>query len=316
MQEIKDQKKSKFDYSLVSNEDADFLKQRINKIQNILQSDATKVGEQFYLAQQRLATYGHGTFGSWIESLKISKDSVYRYINRYSFIANCDNQSDIETFESLQKSLTYDVSKPSAPREAVQKVLDGDITTHKEYKELEKKLKQSEEANKTLDGLLSEKADTISALEQQVKNKPKPEVVEKEVEVEKVPDDYDYIKGAFENIKGTNEMYKEQNEELRRELKSYSNQPNVDNSELLAKKEKLEAEISTLENVSGLGEEINDFINRVSSYEYQIDMRKLASKRDVLKSIHEAIDGLKKWCSDFENELPTQNFIEGEINHE
>ena len=259
----------------------------------------------------------HGQYLKWLESINMDRTMASRFIK-----VSSEKWLNDEPVQHLGVSVLYELTKiPNEMRNEPQQLDSGETKkpvdmSRREIQELERKLKQSEEANKTLDGLLSEKADTISALEQQVKNKPKPEVVEKEVEVEKVPDDYDYIKGAFENIKGTNEMYKEQNEELRRELKSYSNQPNVDNSELLAKKEKLEAEISTLENVSGLGEEINDFINRVSSYEYQIDMRKLASKRDVLKSIHEAIDGLKKWCSDFENELPTQNFIEGEINHE
>ena len=278
MQEIKDQKKSKFDYSLVSNEDADFLKQRINKIQNILQSDATKVGEQFYLAQQRLATYGHGTFGSWIESLKISKDSVYRYINRYSFIANCDNQSDIETFESLQKSLTYDVSKPSAPREAVQKVLDGDITTHKEYKELEKKLKQSEEANKTLDGLLSEKADTISALEQQVKNKPKPEVVEKTITKEVKPDDYEQLKQQAQTVSS-----------LRNK-----------NSELQGEIDKLNGKLSEM---NSKGQEYEELKQKIKNLEYK--------KSGVMKSIDsgaEIISMNKKLKKMFDGEISSVRY--------
>ena len=258
----------------------------------------------------------HGQYGKWVESVGLDRHKADKFIKISDELSNGSTSTNLG-FEGLYQIATMPAEERNQPQQLDSgEIKKPDEMTVRELRETKKKLKQSEEANKTLDGILSENAETISALEQQVKNKPKPEVVEKEVEVEKVPDDYDYIKGAFENIKGTNEMYKEQNEELRRELKSYSNQPNVDNSELLAKKEKLEAEISTLENVSGLGEEINDFINRVSSYEYQIDMRKLASKRDVLKSIHEAIDGLKKWCSDFENELPTQNFIEGEINHE
>lgn len=80
-----------------------------------------------------------------------------------------------------------------------------DDATVKEIKELNHKLKQSEEANKTLDGLLSEKADTISALEQQVKNKPKPEVVEKTVTKEVKPDDYDELKQKSDNYQAMQE---------------------------------------------------------------------------------------------------------------
>ena len=319
MQEIKDQKKSKFDYSLVSNEDADFLKQRINKIQNILQSDATKVGEQFYLAQQRLATYGHGTFGSWIESLKISKDSVYRYINRYSFIANCDNQSDIETFESLQKSLTYDVSKPSAPREAVQKVLDGDITTHKEYKELEKKLKQSEEANKTLDGLLSEKADTISALEQQVKNKPKPEVVEKTVTKEVKPDNYEQLKQQASSAQAQLKKAQEDLEFYQKELRASERiRKNNEANDRFDKQQEYEQEhklrslkIQTATSVYTLVSDIQKFIREETIVEdiSQIEDFDEESK-DKLRS---ANDSLQRFVDQINQILNGRKIIEGKF---
>ena len=42
------------------------------------------------------------------------------------------------------------MSKPSANPGLNQKVFDGDITTHKKYKEMERKLKESEERNKRL----------------------------------------------------------------------------------------------------------------------------------------------------------------------
>lgn len=40
--------------------------------------------------------------------------------------------------EDLPVSLTYEIAKPSANPELKQKVLDGEIKTLKEYKELEK----------------------------------------------------------------------------------------------------------------------------------------------------------------------------------
>ncbi|WEV56167.1 hypothetical protein [Ligilactobacillus acidipiscis] len=80
-----------------------------------------------------------------------------------------------------------------------------DDATVKEIKELNRKLKQSEEANKTLDGMLSEKADTISALEQQVKKKPKPEIVEKTVTKEVKPDDYEELKQRSDSYKAMQE---------------------------------------------------------------------------------------------------------------
>lgn len=308
MNQVQNNLEKPFDYSLVNDEVASYLQDRVKTMHKIVSDNATKIGEQLYLSQKKLADFNNeGLFGKWIESTGFSRSSAYNYINRYNAVQSLDSEDEIKQFESLPKNLTYDISKPSAPKEAVDAVMSGDITTHKEYKELERKLRLAQEEN----------ADKDAQIER-LNNRPEPKakVIEKEVEIEKIPDDYHYFKGNFESIKAVNERLQNENKQIREELKSHSNEPNIDNSELLAKKEKLEAEISTLKNVAGLGEEINDFINRVSSYEYQIDMKQLVSKRDVLRSIYEAIGGLKKWCSDFEKELPTQNFIEGEMNHE
>ena len=47
--------------------------------------------------------------------------------------------------EDLSPSLLYAAAKPSAPEQLVQGVKDGDITTHKQYKALEKQLAEERE---------------------------------------------------------------------------------------------------------------------------------------------------------------------------
>lgn len=51
------------------------------------------------------------------------------------------------------------------------------------------------------------------------KVKDEPQVIEKEVYIEKIPDDYDLFKGKAENLEGVVETYKQQNKDLRKELK-------------------------------------------------------------------------------------------------
>lgn len=251
----------------------------------------------------------HGEFLPFLERINISKS----YAEMFMKVAKDHEIGNSQPDGNLGITVLYELTKiPNEMRNEPQQLDSGETKkpvdmTRREIQELNRKLRMAQEEN----------ADKDLQIER-LNNRPEPKakVIEKEVEIEKIPDDYHYFKGNFESIKAVNERLQNENKQIREELKSHSNEPNIDNSELLAKKEKLEAEISTLKNVAGLGEEINDFINRVSSYEYQIDMKQLVSKRDVLKSIYEAIGGLKKWCSDFEKELPTQNFIEGEMNHE
>lgn len=49
-----------------------------------------------------------------------------------------------QLFDSLSKSLQYEVAKPSAPPELVEQVMNGDITTHKEYIRLKKELEEAQ----------------------------------------------------------------------------------------------------------------------------------------------------------------------------
>lgn len=115
---MQDLESQKFDYSLIDNELANYLKEKENAIKTIVSENATKIGEQLYLSQQKMANFNNdGLFGRWIDKMGFSRSNAYNYINRYTAVQNLDSESEIEMFESLPKSLTYDISKPSAPKE-------------------------------------------------------------------------------------------------------------------------------------------------------------------------------------------------------
>ncbi|MGT2896178.1 hypothetical protein JavanS176_0011 [Streptococcus satellite phage Javan176] len=139
-----------FDYSLVSQETSSKLRALSNQLDGIYQNYSVAVGEVLYQAQQELASYDGGTFQKWVESNRISKTKAYNYINTYRLVQNLDNPQEKEIFLSQPKSLQYEMSKPSALPEVNQAVFDGDITTHKAYKELERKLKLQEQITSDL----------------------------------------------------------------------------------------------------------------------------------------------------------------------
>ncbi|MCH5384395.1 hypothetical protein DKZ23_08285, partial [Limosilactobacillus reuteri] len=123
-----------------------FLNQSTHQLMNVVSDSATQIGKILYDAQKKLASFhNNGAFAKWIEYIGFSRTSAYNYINRYVAVQNLDSSKQIQAFESLPKSLTYDISKPSADPELTKKVLNGDIKTHKEYKALEAKLKQREQ---------------------------------------------------------------------------------------------------------------------------------------------------------------------------
>lgn len=131
-----------FDYSSVDEETGAFLQEKANRITEIRIKSVVAIGKELKEAQDKLANNKTGTFQAWAESLGLSKSSTYNYINAYNYIVQ--NLDNIEDAEKIQPSLLFAASKSSAPKELSDKVATGDITTHKQYKELEKRLKDAE----------------------------------------------------------------------------------------------------------------------------------------------------------------------------
>lgn len=131
-----------FDYSSVDDETAEFLIEKQNNIMRIKTMSMLAVAKELKEAQDKLSNHNQGTFISWCESVGYSKSTAYDHLRAYEWVVrNSDNGID---FEGMQKSLLLSVSKQSARPELQQAVLAGDIKTHKEYQELEKKLKETE----------------------------------------------------------------------------------------------------------------------------------------------------------------------------
>lgn len=100
--------------------------------------------------------HSEDTFSAWCQSIGLKKDSAYRML-QVSKLMDGSSPREQKVLEELSPSLLYAAAKPSAPAELVQAVKDGDITTHKQFKELEAKLKAEREAR--------EKAEREAAME-------------------------------------------------------------------------------------------------------------------------------------------------------
>ena len=225
-----------------------FLNQSTHQLMNVVSDSATQIGKILYDAQKKLASFhNNGAFAKWIEYIGFSRTSAYNYINRYVAVQNLNSSKEIQAFESLPKSLTYDISKPSADPELTKKVLNGDIKTHKEYKALEAKLKQREQEladrDETIANQQAELEDNRAELEDNraelednrkvqlelykrnselSKQQPEPKVITKTVtkEVPVKPDDYDEIKAKIAELKEQSAKDKENIEYYKRELKA------------------------------------------------------------------------------------------------
>lgn len=143
---------SSFNYALLTAEMGDFLKRKEQQLKNEYMNFTANCGQIFAEAQEKLAGNNryNGFFEKWIEYMGFAKKTVYRMIDVYKFYSCQIDTSKQEIFNELPKMLQYDISAKSAPPELVEQVMNGDITTHKDYialkKQLEDAQKQAENA--------------------------------------------------------------------------------------------------------------------------------------------------------------------------
>ncbi len=182
-----------FDYSRLPNFEADKLRSCEQTIKQETVGYFTILGAKFKEAQELLSKYGSGEFECWYTMLGFKRQTVYSLIQRYDFICSPTVGGRSDVIEELPLTLSYAISKPSAPPELVQRVLEGDITTNAEYQKLKKELETTrqklDEANRENIHVAKQRSDMYekcAALEAQIEELEK-RPAEK---VEIVPDGY------------------------------------------------------------------------------------------------------------------------------
>ena len=207
-----------------------------------------------------------------------------------------DEYKQIEMFQELPTTLKTEISKPSAKPEAVEMVLSGDIKTTKEYRELEKQLKAKDEQIKL-------QAQMIDDLNEQ-----ETEVIEKEVIVEKVPDDYQQLKQStkiVDEITRENQALKAEQEALKQRIEDYEKalqeKAKIENDELeqaQLKRLKRDADIS----VHKLIINMNQFVKEQVVTVY--DSQAIAGANDETKQkLTDSISRVEKLLKQIKQEI-------------
>lgn len=199
-----------FDYSLLDVKTKEFLEESANIIYGIQSKSAYEIGKQLAKAQEKLAQNRYGCFEEWYRSLGFKTTKAYEYINHFKFISSQSEELNIEKFEELPRKLQAEMSKPSANPEVNQAVFNGDITTHKEYKELERRLKLKDQALEAVKG----------ELERVKQTKTTEKVIEKEV----IPDDYQATQELNKRLLAKNKELSDREQAANERMKSIESQ--------------------------------------------------------------------------------------------
>lgn len=306
-----------FDYSLVEAETAHKLKALSNQLDGIYQNYSVAVGEVLFKAQQELSSYGTGTFGQWVESNKISKSNAYNYINAYKFVQQLDEPKEKEIFSKQPQRLKNEMSKPSANPEVNQAVFDGDVKTHKEYKELERRLKLKDQALEAVKGELK-RAKAV---------KPTEKVIEKEV----IPDDYKATQDLNKQLLGKNKDLSDELDSVKRSLRlkeaSYE-MLEQETSEALAlkesiehlraDKEKLENSVTNIFTLSNLVSEFEDFFDsKMAPLRFKTLIQGIGKDAQIEK-LRDILTLTENWLDEMNKIVPEsgRTIIEGKIINE
>ncbi|RMI77623.1 DUF3102 domain-containing protein [Streptococcus iniae] len=269
----------------------------INHHKNIAGQSIWEIGRRLnHVKENDLA---HGEFETWLNKINMSGTQARR------FMKVSKNIKQPTSVDLGVNALYLIATLPEEEKQAqLERVEQGDNPTVRELQDLKRKLKESEERNKRL-------------AEQALKQ----EVIEKEVVIEKVPDDYNYYKSNYEAGKGVQEFYKKQNEELREEMKELEKiikaqrANSASQSELQKLEEKkatLNSEIESLNKIAKFQEVVETFISDNASLSYTKDFENLYNNRELTLSLLDTFNRLEKWIDDTKSLLPNGNIIEGE----
>lgn len=316
MQEIALSNVEDFNYDVVSPDSSKVLKALSNQLDGVYKNYQVIVGEIFYKAQQELSSYGDGLFSKWVESQGFSRTNAYNYINSYKFVQNL-NKPKKEIFDSVPKSLQFEMAKNSALEDANQAVFNGDITTHKEYKELERRLKLKDQALEAVKG----------ELERTRLAKPTEKVIEKEI----IPQDYQATQDLNKQLLGKNKDLSDELDSVKRSLRlkeaSYE-MLEKETSEALAlkesiehlraDKEKLENSVTNIFNLSKLVTKFETFFDEeMAPLRFKTLIQGIGKDAQIEK-LRDILTLTENWLDEMNKIVPEngRTIIEGEIINE
>jgi len=316
MQEIALSNVEDFNYDVVSPDSSKVLKALSEQLDGVYKNYQVVVGEIFYKAQQELSSYGDGLFSKWVESQGFSRTNAYNYINSYKFVQNL-NKPKKEIFDSVPKSLQFEMAKNSALEDANQAVFNGDVTTHKEYKELERRLKLKDQALEAVKG----------ELERVKQTKTTEKVIEKEV----IPDDYKATQDLNKQLLGKNQDLADELDSVKRSLRlktaSYE-MLEKETSEavalkesiehLRADKEKLENSVSNIFSLSELVTKFEDFFDEeMAPLRFKTLIQGIGKDAQIEK-LRDILTLTENWLDEMNKIVPEngRTIIEGEIINE
>lgn len=292
----------------------------INHHKNIAGQSIWEIGRRLnHVKENDLA---HGEFGQWLEKIEINQRIANQFMKVASEIPNSS------TYSNLGYNALYLIaSLPDDQKQAqLERVEQGDNPTVRELQQLKRELNVAMKANESL----REKNEDLA---EQVLSKQETKIIEKEVVVEKVPDDYKATKKLNKTLLNRNKELQQNYEDSERRKqfvenqlqKLYDEREQVDKEsekyrELSAAIEKSEGQlngyqkkIASYKNFMAIFEKANLLILDVAGLLYVDEIKLIHSDPFINKEFNTLVDSGIKLFNDLDNKRKQSNILEGEI---
>lgn len=249
----------------------------------------------------------HGQFMEWVEKIGINYKEAQRMMKIVKELPKLDN---VVQFGS---SVLYLIATlPEEEKQAqLEKAEQGDTPTVRELQEVKRKLKESEERNKRL---------AEQALQK--------EVIEKEIVIEKVPEDYESAKQLNSSLLSKNKSLSYDLDTLERTLRIKENElkqleENTSKSialkdaieSLQADKNKLETSLANLMELNSMATEFENFFDtKMAPMRFKTLIQGLGTEIQIDK-IRDILTVVDIWLNEMNAIVPEhgRHVIEGEI---
>lgn len=187
-----------FDYSGLDAQTVATLHSAENIIRSARKEYVIKVADAVGMAHDELVRnsdghnqYSEDTFIAWCKFVGISKSTAYQLL-QVSNLLESSTPNEQKILKQASPSLLYAAARPSAEPEAVAALKGGDITTHKQYRELEAQLKAEREAR--------EKAEHETELERKEREDAHAAALRYKAEADRRAQDQNRLEGLVQTV--------------------------------------------------------------------------------------------------------------------
>ena len=294
-----EQMEKQFDYSLVDNDTAEFLRSCEYEINGIAEDARVKFGKVLVKARKKLASHNGGVFQKWYESGGLDRNNVYYYMDLYESSRNLEN-SQRENFLKAPKTVQKKVMQKNTPEKMKEAVLSGEVTTNKEFEALKKQYEQQLKQRDELIASREQENEILQSKLEDAENK-EPEIIERYSE----PDDYEdlkyLVKRQEEILSGREEHVSKLEKEIAdmrakrsdmdRKSKEYD-QLNQAINEMNGRLDKGQKRIAAQKEVYDLVRNANRLIEEIAPLSYLVNTEEILDNEYAVKPIKKLIKNL------------------------